>query len=185
MRQAQLALLTLWMMASSLDAAELLAGTARIDITDHKAGPVNDPSYAKALVLKSGDTTAVLITLDAVAVEEIGRIGPGLLTTVRTALAKDASIAPSNVIINASHCHGIVRTDTAQLVIQAVLEAAQKMVPVTAGAGSGLENRISENRRIKLKDGSEVDMRRAYSLPRDEDVASVGPIDPQVGRAYA
>jgi len=43
------------------------------------------------------------------------------------------------------------------------------------------EDRISENRRIKLKDGSEVDMRRAYSMPRDEDVASVGPIDPQVG----
>src|SRR5262249_32747003 len=35
--------------------------------------------------------------------------------------------------------------------------------------------------RLTMKDGSQVDMRRAYALPRDEDVASVGPIDPQIG----
>jgi hypothetical protein len=32
-----------------------------------------------------------------------------------------------------------------------------------------------------MKDGSEADMRRAYSMPRDEDVAAVGPIDSQIG----
>ena len=32
-----------------------------------------------------------------------------------------------------------------------------------------------------MKDGSEVDMRRAYSMPRDEEVAGVGPVDPQIG----
>ena len=49
------------------------------------------------------------------------------------------------------------------------------------GSGIGREDRISENRRLKMKDGSEVDMRRAYSMPRDEEVAGVGPIDPQIG----
>jgi hypothetical protein len=34
---------------------------------------------------------------------------------------------------------------------------------------------------VTLKDGSQVDMRRAYSLAWDKDLASVGPIDPQVG----
>ncbi|MEZ6031837.1 MAG: hypothetical protein R3C17_02000 [Planctomycetaceae bacterium] len=38
-----------------------------------------------------------------------------------------------------------------------------------------------ENRRLKMKDGSEVDMRRAYSMPNDEDVAAVGPVDPEIG----
>jgi hypothetical protein len=38
-----------------------------------------------------------------------------------------------------------------------------------------------ENRRLKMRDGSEVDVRRAYSMPRDEDVAGVGPVDPEIG----
>jgi hypothetical protein len=85
------------------------------------------------------------------------------------------------MLINASHCHGAVRADTPLLAVQAVQQAWQAMVPVNVGAGTGREDRISENRRLKMKDGSEVDMRRAYSMPRDEDVASVGPIDPDIG----
>jgi hypothetical protein len=38
-----------------------------------------------------------------------------------------------------------------------------------------------ENRRLKLKDGREIDIRHAYSLPPDEEVAAVGPIDPDIG----
>ena len=161
-------------------AADLRAGVAKIDITDRTV-PVNDPCFAKALVLKSGETTAVLITVDAVAIGEIGRIGSGFMATVRGALQRELGIAPSSVVVNASHCHGVVRGDTAQLVVQAVKEAAKNLVPVRAGSGSGLESRISENRRLTMKDGSEGDMRRAYSMPRDEDVAGVGPIDPQIG----
>ncbi len=162
-------------------AAELLAGTAKIEITDRAAGPVHDPSYAKALVLKNGGDTVVLVTLDTVAVEEIGRIGKGFMATVRDRLQADLGVPPESVVVNASHCHGIVRADSAQLVVQAVKEAAGRLVPVKAGAGSSTEDRISENRRLKMKDGTEIDMRRAYSMPRDEDVLSVGPIDPQIG----
>jgi len=32
-----------------------------------------------------------------------------------------------------------------------------------------------------MKDGTEVDMRRAYAMPKEENIASVGPIDPEVG----
>ncbi len=161
--------------------AEMLAGVAKVDITDRTVPLVNDPCFAKALVLKCGDTTAVVITLDAVAVGGIGRVGNGFMTNVRKGLQQDLGIPPSNVVVNASHCHGIVRGDLEPLVIQAVKEAAKNLVPVKAGSGVGSETRISENRRLKMKDGSTVDMRRAYSMPRDEDVASVGPIDPQVG----
>jgi hypothetical protein len=34
---------------------------------------------------------------------------------------------------------------------------------------------------MMLKDGTQADMRRAYPMPRDEDVVSSGPIDPQIG----
>ncbi|MEN6606923.1 MAG: hypothetical protein ABFD60_06740, partial [Bryobacteraceae bacterium] len=82
-------------------AAELLAGTAKVDITDREAKPVNDPSYAKALVLKSGDTTAAIITVDAVAIGELGRIGNDFLADIRAQLQKDLGIPPANVLVNA------------------------------------------------------------------------------------
>ncbi|MBS0209872.1 MAG: hypothetical protein JSS27_13065 [Planctomycetes bacterium] len=152
-----------------------------MDITDRSAGPVNCPCFAKALVLKQGSTTAVLITVDAVAIGEIGRIKNDFMRRVRGQLQSELGIAPAGVMVNASHCHGIVRDDTADLVVQVVKDAAARLQPVTVAVGAAREDRISENRRLKMKDGSEVDMRRAYSLPRDEDVAGVGPIDPQVG----
>lgn len=166
---------------AALHAASLQAGVARVEITDREAGPVHDPSYVKALVLKSDTTTVVLVTVDAVAIGEIGRIGNGYLTSVRTQLQKELGIPPANILVNASHCHSVVRSDTDALTVQAVKEAWRNLTPVKAGAGVGQEDQISENRRLKMKDGSEVDMRRAYALPRDEDVAGVGPIDPQIG----
>src|SRR5438477_5328893 len=48
-------------------AAQLQAGIAKVEITDRAARPVNDPCFAKALVLKKAGTTVVLITVDAVA----------------------------------------------------------------------------------------------------------------------
>ena len=56
-------------------AAQLEAGVAKIEITDRAAGAVHDPSFVKVLILKSGETVAALITVDAVAIGEIGRIG--------------------------------------------------------------------------------------------------------------
>ncbi len=166
---------------SALQAAPLMAGVGKADITDRDAKHVNDPLYAKALVLSDGTTTAVLITLDAVSIGEIGYIGNGYLGTVREELWKALKIKPEHVVVNASHCHGIVRKDVAELTVQAVKDAAKNLVPVKVGAGTGTENRISENRRLKLKDGRETDVRHAYSMPRDEDVAEIGPIDPQIG----
>lgn len=161
--------------------AGLLAGVAKTDITDRTTPAVNDPSLAKVLVLKNDDTTAVLITLDAVSIGGIGHVGNGFMATVRESLQKELGIAPSSLVVNASHCHGVVRGDLEPLVIQAVKDAMKNLTPVKIGSGSASESRISENRRLKMKDGSEVDMRRAYSMPRDEDVAKVGPIDPQIG----
>lgn len=178
-----LLLLSLLLLRPEVAAHEtgLRAGVAQVDITDYSAGPVNDPCHAKALVFERGGTVVVLVTVDAVAVGEIGRIGSGFLPTVREQLEREVGIPPANVLVNASHCHGTVRGDVAALVVQVVREARGYVVPVRVGAGAGHEDRISENRRLKLKDGSEVDLRRAYALPPDGDVAAVGPIDPQIG----
>jgi hypothetical protein len=154
---------------------------AKVEITDREAGPVNDPLYVRALVVKSDATTAVLIAVDAVAIGEIGHIKNDYLPKVRGRLEKELGIRPANVLVNASHCHGVVCPDVDERTFQAVKAATENMVPVRIGAGVGQEDRIMENRRLKLRNGREVDVRHAYSLPPDDEVAEVGPVDPQIG----
>lgn len=170
---------------SSLNAADpakpLLAGAAKVDITNEDAGPVNDRLYARALVVKSEAATAVIVAVDAVAIGEIGYIKNDYLLNVRSRIEKDLGIKPTNVLINASHCHGIVCTDVDERTFRAVKMATDNLVPVRVGVGRGHENRIMENRRLKLKNGREVDVRHAYSMPPDDEVAEVGPIDPEIG----
>ena len=159
----------------------LSAGVAKVDITNRDAGPVNDPLFAKALVLKDGTKTVAIITVDAVAIGEIGHINNDYLPRVRAGLHEEFGIPPANVLINASHCHGIVCREVDERTIQAVRDASQNMSPVNVGAGIGHEDRIMENRRLRLKNGNECDVRHAYSLPPDEEVVGAGPIDPQIG----
>ena len=168
-------------LAVSGGAARLQAGVAKVDITNVEAGPVNDPLYAKALVLKDDVTAVVIVTVDAVAVAEIGSIRNEFLGNVRAQLREDPGIEPAHVVANASHCHGTVCTDVEQRTVEAVREAWRNTVPVTVGAGTGHEDRIMENRRLKLRDGREADVRHAYSLPPDEEVEAVGPVDPEIG----
>jgi hypothetical protein len=175
------------------DGTPLLAGVARVDITGSHDEQLDDPLYAavdasrsadrlyvRALALRDGATTALLITVDAVAIAEIGSIGNDFLPQVRAQLAGDG-IAPESVVVNASHCHGVVCRDIVERTVQAAREALSHLQPVRAGAGLGREDRIQENRRLRRPDGSEADVRRAYSLPPDEEFVAVGPIDPDIG----
>lgn len=162
-------------------AAELLAGAAKVDITNVDAGPVNDRLYARALVIKSATETAVLVSVDAVAIGEIGPIKNDYLGKVRGQLERELKIKPTSILINASHCHGIVCADVDARTVQAVTEASRNLSPVRIGTGAGHENRIMENRRLKLKSGKVIDVRHAYSMPSDDAVAEVGPVDPQIG----
>lgn len=166
---------------SQARAAPLQAGVAKVDISHPDAGVPNGPLYVKALVLTDGTTTAVIATVDAVAIAEIGSIRNDYLATVRSRLEKELKIPPQGVLINASHCHGVVCADVADRTVQAIKEAWEHRVPVTVGAGAGREDRVMENRRLKLKSGREADVRHAYSLPANEAVAGVGPVDPQIG----
>lgn len=162
-------------------AAQLWAGAAKVEITNTEAGPANDPLYTKALVVKDDTTTVAIITVDAVAIGEIGPISDDYLGIVRSRIEKELGIKPTNVLVNASHCHGSVCSDVDQRSFQAVKQACENVVPVTVGAGVGHEDRIMENRRLKLKNGKELDVRHAYSLPPDEEVAAIGPVDPEIG----
>jgi len=162
-------------------ATEITAGAAKVDITNREAGPVNDPLYVKTLVISEGETTVVMVSVDAVAIGEIGYIKDDYLPNVRAAIQRELGISPGNMIINASHCHGKVCAETDKRTIAAIKQAYANRVPVKVGVGEGFEDRVSENRRITLKNGRVADSRHAYSLPPDEEIASVGPIDPEIG----
>lgn len=163
------------------EAAPLKAGVAKVDVSHADAGPPSPPCYVRALAISDGTTTAVLCSIDAVSIGQIGHIRNDFMEKVRTALKKDHDLPPGNFLINASHCHGVICADVDQRTVQCVAQALASMVPVKAGMGIGHEDRISENRRVRLKNGKEADVRHAYALPGDDQIAGIGPIDPQIG----
>ncbi len=166
---------------ASLSEAGLRAGAAKIDITNRDVPNHPEHLWAKALVLTDGTTTIVLVTVDAVAIGEIGPIKNAYLPTVRESLQQELNIPPQHLMVNASHCHGVVCTDVAERTVEVVKQAHARLEPVQAGVGVGHENRIMENRRMLLKDGRQADVRHAYALPPDELVQKIGPVDPQIG----
>ena len=159
----------------------LKAGVAKVEITHPDAIKVNDPLFVKALVMQVGAKTGVLLSVDAVAIGEIGHIKNDYLGIVRGRLEKELGISPECVIVNASHCHGVVCPDIDEKTVQAVKLAMGQLVPVKVGSGIGHENRIMENRRLRLKNGKEADVRHAYSMPADDEVSAIGPVDPDIG----
>lgn len=168
-------------LSPNLRAEPLLAGAAKVEIAhpDHPAKE-NAPCV-RALVLSRGETHAVVVAIDAVAVAEIGSIRDPYLADVREGLRGSLGIDPASILVNASHCHAQVAPDMVERTLRAVSEAWQARVPAKAGAGAGREDGVMENRRLRLEDGSEADVRHAYSLPPDDKVASMGPIDPEIG----
>ncbi len=140
--------------------AELFAGVAKRDVTD-RSGPVNDPLYVKVLALKSGETQLVIVTVDAVAIGEIGPIPNDYLPKVQQRLAEQWKLGPESLVINASHCHGRVVGDLDKPTGEAIDEAMRSMVPVKIGFAFGHEDGIMENRRLKLKSGGQS----MYAMP--------------------
>ncbi|MFM8400082.1 MAG: hypothetical protein ACKOAH_19815, partial [Pirellula sp.] len=77
-------------------AQSIRAGVAKVDITKVEAGPVNDPLFAKALVIADEKQTIVLVSVDAVAIGEIGYIKNDYLPTVRKQLESELGIPASH-----------------------------------------------------------------------------------------
>ena len=165
----------------------LRAGVAKSDITTSAEGAViNDPLYAKALVLDGGTTRVAIIAVDAVAIGNIFDIKDDFLPKLRDRIQKELSIPGHNVLVNASHTHppcGLLCEDAEQVdrTFHAVKRAVQNMVPVKVGTGVGHEDRFIINRTLRLKNGQSWTIRHANPCPPDEEVEGLGPIDPEIG----
>ncbi len=168
-------------------AGALRAGVASSDITTSAEGAVvHDPLYAKALVLDDGKTKVVIIAMDVVAIGGISDVGDDFLPKLRSRIEGELGIPGSNVLVNASHTHptGRMLCDDVEQVdrtFAAVSRAMQNMTAVKVGTGVGYEDRIAINRTLRLKDGRGWTIRQAHPCPWDEEVAGLGPVDPEIG----
>ena len=174
----------------------LRAGVAKADITDPEAAPpaidvsvvakadgeIDNPMYAKVLLIQNGNGLMLgFVTLDVVSYGQIGHIPGEFLPSIRSRIQHELGWDPSHLIFNVNHGHGVPCADVEERTFKAVAAAFVTMAPVSVGSGRGTEARITENRRMHLKDGSESDVRGAYSLAPDDTVESIGPIDPSIG----
>lgn len=176
------------------------AGAARVDITPdksiwmdgmlraHPSEGVHDPIYACALVMaEEGDLAQACAIVSA----DVCRLAEPLASAVRSAVAAQVGIPAERTIVAAKHIHsgpvtsgeGEVEADYARTLagrlVQAVREAAGRMVPVRVGCGSGQEGTISQYRRLLADDGHVVMNWEPY--PTEHIVGPLGEVDPEVG----
>jgi hypothetical protein len=179
---------------TGINGRKVFAGVAKRDITTSKPEtPIMDPLYGKALVLDDGKTKIVIVTMDITAIGG-RRISDGMLYDVseeflpelRSRIQNKLNIPGANVLVNASHTHPpgrLLCDDDEQVdrVYDAVSRAMQNMVEVKIGSGSGVEDRISMNRTLNLKNGKQWSIRHTNPSPPDEEVESAGPVDYEIG----
>ena len=175
------------MARADVESGALRAGVAKSDITTEAEGVrVNDPLWAKVLVLDDGATRLAIIAMDATAIGGIGDIPDDFLPKLRARIQSELNIPGRNVLVNASHTHppGPLHCGPAEQVertFDAVRRAAENMTPVRFGSGVGHEDRIMMNRTLRLKNGQGWTIRHSNPCPPDEEVEGVGPIDPEIG----
>jgi hypothetical protein len=168
------------------NAQSLKAGTGKSNITAD-CGNVHDSLYVKVLVLNNGKTSLAIIALDVVTIGYIGSVPDNLYPNVKLRLSEELKI--DNVLISATHNHydgflnggGKLVGNIEEKTLEAVKKALRNMEKVKVGAGIGFENRISMNRRIKLKDGSVFTIRHANPNAPDDMIVGVGETDNEIG----
>ncbi len=180
----------------------LKVGVAKIDITPpvgvylsgglrkRVADRVGTPLYAKALVLSNDVTQIGFLALDLLVIEKETIASAGDIIRQQTGMDIE------NIMVSASHTHSGPYTSTnifdgeegideewfsalPDKMAEAIFLAYQGMKEAKVGVGSGCEESICYNRRMKMKDGTAWNS--WLNPPKDQIVGVCGPIDPEVG----
>jgi len=183
----------------------LEAGAAMVDITPPAGFPmyrgsstgITDPLYARALVLRQGETRGAILVCDLIGIpRDIGRIA-------RERAAKQTGIPFQNITVTATHTHtgpsvkseitGYAERESAGKhtgddstgyitflingMTEAIVVADSRAEAVEMTSGRSYLPGISFNRRFLMTDGR-VRTNPGYLNPRI--VGPVGPVDPEV-----
>lgn len=180
---------------------QLRAGAATVNLTawlgtalcggfgQRQADDVHDEIQAKALVLDNGETRVGLVVCDFVCMPR------GIADAAKDRVAQTCGIPPGNLLVCATHTHSgpAIRTalgvneDPAYVawapakIADAVHIAVQNLRPARIGWAETPEDRISFNRRWRMRDGS------VHMIPGVENPDSVEPAgttDPALSFLY-
>ena len=173
------------------------AGLAEIEITPKTPGrkigwiklvvgeKVIDPLYARACVLRAGDSAIGIIQLDTLSIRAAD------VDRFRQAIRKRHGIAPECVMVAATHNHagpavsdvGEVERDMeyveflAEKVAAVFDQAVANLRQARIGLGHGFEFEIARNRRVVMRDGT---VRTHHTFKDPDSLHLEGPIDPEV-----
>lgn len=135
--------------APHAEAGDLSVGAAKVDITPSESElierytGVEDPLFARTIVIQNGEETAALISVD------LGSVSAELWTQVSSRLDEDLDIDPEHVMLAGTHTHSAQSEREpdvyADLVVQSVEEALEAAQPARMGAGQG-ESYLNVNR---------------------------------------
>lgn len=203
----KLVFLTLFALATSLQAGDFRAAASQVEITPPNGTPlagyyraravegVLDPLYAKTIVMEQDGIHAALVVLDVTYTTQ------ALVDAARAAVQKQCGIEGDHVMISATHTHTgptlprrnlmdkLTQADSPpgvafmkslpERIAQSVNEAKAKLEPVTPSFATADGQGISFNRRV-LKEG----VTQALWQPKTFDPATMrpaGPVDPDIG----
>ena len=150
---------------------------------------VDDELFAKALVVDNGETRVAIVTCDLIAISE------KIADSAKARIAERCGIPPAYIMINATHTHTAVAvanllgvgedTDyTAWVplkIADAVELAVRRLQPARIGFASVDEERITFNRRWRMKDGT---VRMNPGVEHPDLVEPTGAIDPEVAMMF-
>ncbi|MHB9130084.1 MAG: hypothetical protein ACYDBB_03215 [Armatimonadota bacterium] len=198
----------------SITNTTLYAGAAEVDITPamdiqiagdigrrRPVQEIRERIYAKALVLKNGDTLCCLLSI------EVCYITHKWVDEIRQRAAERFGLDPKSVMIHSLQIHSAPAIGNAAVsddyqgippelwwlrsgderynepavsgIVEAIGLALGRLEPVTVHVGRELDGRVAFNRRFVLRDGT------AMAHPWGEDAKQIlyteGPIDPEVG----
>ena len=192
--RAAILLCTLALPATAHAAAELKAGTARVEITpstsmqmygyaNRKCGPSNgthDSLFAKVLVLEAGDSRMALVTSDlgSLVSENLRRdVASKLDIPVLLLSASHTHSAPAFLPFGSAPASGAeAQTYLAEIerkIFAAIQEASRSMFPARLGIGKG-SLQLGYNRLLVREDG------RARAVFDNLERIPYGPVDPEI-----
>ncbi len=177
--------------------AEILAGTATIDITPEPGKEMpggfnkafskgtHDPLEVNTIVLKNENTSVAIVAIDALF------IPTDIVSNVREKVSTQIPLPPKHIIFSASHTHHggpIVDVFSSERdpaycafveekIVESILNAWNNLIKVKIGFAEGTQEGIAFNRRFYMKDGTVV-THPGWKNPNT--IAPAGPIDPQV-----
>lgn len=162
---------------------KVFAGVSKIEITTDKS-EVNDPLYAKVIVLKSKSDIIALISMDYVSLGGgISEIDDDFFDDLRNELVSEGI---SCLVCGVTHTHTSFpmccpQNEVKSRIITAVKQAVAGMVPVTVGTSTGKNNDFLNNRTLKLSDGTYWSIAQAHPCPPDNRIAERPFADDTVG----